>query len=108
MTVVRRRVRLIPAEELHRRTDPDTSRTGVPTQKERGVLCDLLLREFCRSPLTSEEAAHRAGIDPWQASKRVSELIRSELIAPTGDTRPGSSGRAQRVHTATDIGRMFL
>jgi len=82
-----------------RRTDPDTSHAAAQRVSTAASNCAALLRAFRAAPagLTAEEAAAVAGIDPWAASKRVSDLVREELVSDTGQRRPGRSGRPQRV-----------
>lgn len=63
-----------------------------------------LLAAYMAAPLglTDEEAAVAAGVDPrscWW--KRCGELRKAGLVAPTGATRPGSSGRQRIVCAAT-------
>ena len=102
MTVVVRR------KKLHRTTDPDTSRDAVPASDSRRAMSLRLLATFTDAEHTSEGAAHAAGVDPWQASKRVSELIQQRALEPTGEKRKGESGRAQRVLCITELGRWEL
>jgi len=86
---------------LARRRDPGTSKAAA-RNVERDSMLTALLTEFARADLTAEEAAHRAQLDPWASSKRVSDLLNAGHIEPIiveGDTltRAGSSGRQQRV-----------
>lgn len=86
---------------LARRGDPGTSKAAA-RNVERDSMLTALLTEFASADLTAEEAAHRARLDPWASSKRVSDLLNSGHIEPIiveGDTltRAGSSGRQQRV-----------
>ena len=92
---------LLFANSHARTTDPATSKAAaasVDAQPMIDVLATLYER-YSRigfGGMTAEEAADAAGFDPWAVSKRVSDLIRQGIIAPTGRTRPGSSGRQQR------------
>jgi predicted ArsR family transcriptional regulator len=89
-----------------RRGGPDTSRSAAEdTGNARTTMLRLLLRTYAdRGPLTAEEAADHAGIDQWQASKRVSDLDRLGWIEDTGQRRQGRAGRAQMVRHITDAG----
>src|SRR5262245_45406436 len=90
----------------HARTeDPDTSHTAARRRSDQTALLHALLRPFTREPLTCEQAANRAGIDPERASKRVSDLVRLGLLEDTDDRRTGSSGRPQIVRRITTAGR---
>lgn len=92
----------IPAPfALARKDDPGTSKKAARSLERESSLM-ALLSEFATRDLTFEEAAHAAGIDPWQASKRVSDLANAGYVEPiiTEDgplTRKGQSGRQQRV-----------
>jgi hypothetical protein len=97
------------SRELARTSDPETSKAAAESLGgEVGTVRRRLAVEFLSQPLTSEEAAGRAHIDPWQASKRTSDLIRLGIIEPTGGTRTGVSGRQQRVLRLTAVGRAAL
>ena len=96
-----RRLRMPAPFALARKDDPSTSK------KESSLMA--LLTEFASRDLTFEEAAYAAGIDPWQASKRVSDLANAGYVEPivTDDgpvTRKGQSGRQQRVLRITMSG----
>lgn len=82
-----------------RLSDPHTSHAAAGSVTTAYALRERLLTAFRGRPggLTAEEAAALAGIDPWAASKRVSDLVRDELLIDSGRTRTGRSGRAQRV-----------
>lgn len=41
-------------------------------------------------------------------SKRLGELVELGMLLRTGETRPGSSSRAQKVYTLTVAGREYL
>lgn len=80
-----------------RRTDPETSKAAarsVDGSAMREALAEAY-RAAGADGLTDEEAGIRTGLEG--AWKRCSELRRDNLIAPTGRTRIGSSGRAARV-----------
>lgn len=89
------------ARKLARTGDPGTSKAAAAALQRESML-RALLNEFARADLTAEEAARRASLDPWAASKRVSDLLNAGHIEPvyeddTAVTRPGTSGRQQRV-----------
>lgn len=96
----------ITPRELVRMSDPETSHQAA--RGDRVASRVRLLRAFYGVNLTSEEAAHRSGLDPWQASKRVSDLLRLGYVVPTGELRTGSSGRQQRVLAITTEGKGAL
>jgi hypothetical protein len=87
------------AHVLHRASDPTISaRAAASIAPRTGTYKRLLFDAIAASEdgLTFEEAARRVGMDPWQASKRVSDLKRDGLVTVVGE-RPGSSGKAQEV-----------
>jgi hypothetical protein len=96
---------------LARSTDPATSAAAARTLRRHTTLA-ALLAAYAERPqgLTALEAATAAGLDPWQASKRVSDLLNGQLIAPAVDAdghdlcRRGTSGRLQRVLRITATG----
>jgi hypothetical protein len=88
-----------PARVLSRASDPSTShRAAASVAPRTGTYKRLLFDAIAASEdgLTFEEAARRVGMDPWQASKRVSDLKRDGLVVVIGE-RPGASGKAQEV-----------
>lgn len=87
-----------------RREDPDTSHEAARRLSDKRTMMRALLERFAQYPYTSEEAALYCGYDPWQASKRVSDLVRLGLIEDTDDRRPGRSGRDQIVRRITEAG----
>jgi DNA-binding MarR family transcriptional regulator len=68
----------------------------------------ILLTTYLRTNRTCEEAARTAGYEHEKATKRVSDLERLGLITDTGQRRPGSSGRLQKVCAITTKGREAL
>lgn len=93
---------------LARRSDPSTSKKAA-SSLARETMLRALLQEFARADLTSEEVAARCNLDPWAVSKRVSDLLNAGHIEPVYEngevvTRPGSSGRQQRVLRITTAG----
>jgi hypothetical protein len=98
-----------------RSTDPSTSRADLRRPTTRNQEGRLLVA-FLDDPdgLTSEEAAHRAGLDPRsEFAKRCSVLQSSGLLRVATDdqgrelTRPGRSGRQRLVFTLTAPGRLL-
>jgi predicted ArsR family transcriptional regulator len=51
--------------------------------------------------MNRSEIAEATGIDEPEVWRRLSELEAEAYIRLTGDARPGSSGRAQRVYETT-------
>lgn len=95
--------------ELARTTDPDTSHAAAASLDagRAGTMRRKLLDAYGErhEALTAEEAAERAGYTKADGAwKRVSDLIRSGLVRDTGERRPGTSGRDQRVLRITDVG----
>ena len=93
---------------LARNSDPSTSKQAAASLARETMLRSLL-QEYARADLTSEEAAERCNLDPWAVSKRVSDLLNAGHIEPVYEngevvTRPGSSGRQQRVLRITTAG----
>ena len=84
-----------------RSTDPATSRAAAESldpKNQLRVFEDVFLRAYPEG-LTAEQAALRTpyGTSNGNYTKRVSDLINQGRVEPTGETRPGSSGRKQRV-----------
>jgi len=85
-----------------RRGDPDTSHAaaaqlgGVRAEHQR-----LILEALAVGPGTADEIGRRCGLLAHAVGKRLGEMERAGLIAYTGETRPGSSGRMQRVARKT-------
>lgn len=99
----------MPAPMAIVRTDDPVTSKKAARSVERESLLQALLSEFAREDLTFEEAAERAQIDPWQASKRVSDLANVGYVEPVITeegplTRKGRSGRQQRVLRITMLG----
>jgi hypothetical protein len=98
-------VTLVP---VARNTDPETSHAAAATVDRRGQMA-LLLRQYAdRGPLTDLDAARAAGLHEEAGHKRGSDLRNAGLIAPTGETVVGPSGRRQRLCAITDDGRAAL
>lgn len=97
---------------LARRGDPGTSKAAA-RNLDRESMLHALLSTFATISGTAEETALRADIDPWAASKRVSDLLNAGLIEVAivnGKElqRRGSSGKFQRVLRITERGRASL
>lgn len=82
-----------------RADDPWTSKEAAASLSGRETLMNRLLDVFlgCPGGMTAEEAADGAGLDRWQTSKRVSDLLSAEMLVDSGRVRAGRSGRSQRV-----------
>lgn len=88
-----------------RATDDTTSHDAAAQMSDKTTMLVALMRQFAQAPMTAEQAATAAGYTPADGAwKRVSDLIRLELIEPTEHTRAGKSGRQQRVHQITAAG----
>jgi hypothetical protein len=100
----------LPAAQLARRDDPDTSKAAAADLGETAATMRLrLLRAFAVRDMTAEEAAVACGFGPERCAwKRVSDLENLGFIFPTGRTRVASSGKEQRVHSITAPGRREL
>lgn len=84
----------------HARTsDPSTSHAAAAELTTADDHRSRLLAAFRGQPagLTADEAASIAGLLAVGYWKRVSDLKRDGLVVDSGRTRPGRSGRAQRV-----------
>jgi hypothetical protein len=97
-------------KEHARRTDPDTSHQAAKLLGGKaGTMLRQLLEVFARRAMTADEAAIEAGFSPADGAwKRVSDLAKAKLIMDSGVTRPGRSGRQQRVMQITPLGREVL
>jgi len=95
---------------LARASDPATShQAGHEVRETRKSLASLLLVAYQAAyprGLTDEEAAQAAGVLATGYWKRCSDLRKSALIVPTGETREASSGMHQDVCVCTDAGRI--
>lgn len=88
---------------LARTTDPATSHKAAAAVAPRtGTLKRVILEAFIdagEDGLTAFEAAERVGIEPWQVSKRVSDLRKDGQIIQIGE-RTGGNGRDRNVYRA--------
>jgi hypothetical protein len=88
---------LFAAATRARASDPATSHAAARSLDTRTIVAQLsrAYRDAGGRGLTDEVASDIVGADG--AWKRCSELRKLGLIVATGETRDGSSGRAQRV-----------
>lgn len=103
--------------DVHARsTDPETSKGAARllggkagTMRHRLLLTYDMDARAWGFGLIAEEAALRCGYTAADGAwKRVSDLLNAGLLEDTGRTRPGSSGRQQRVLRITEKGRAAL
>jgi len=89
-----------PAREIARTTDPETSHAAAKHAEYRSGSHKAVLLEAYRAayprPLTDREAAERTGLDPWQVSKRCSDLRRDGRIEPVDEVVGPSGERVRR------------
>ena len=87
------------SDQHARRVDPHTSRRAAGSvQSSARAIADQIRREIeTRGPGTFSELATRTGIGEQQVWKRLSDLKNWGLIEPSGEERPGPSGRSQTV-----------
>jgi len=85
-----------------RKHDPRTSHAAAESVDRfaNGHYALILISLRDHGPMTVAEIAVATGLGEHQCNKRTSELQRSGLISLTGGTRPGPSGRQQRVWMA--------
>lgn len=90
------------AHEHARTSDRSTSHAAAASVRHGArAIMDQILGELRRfGPGTFSELALRCERDEAQVWKRLADLKNASLIEPTGDTRPGRSGRAQTVWRA--------
>lgn len=87
---------------LARSTDPGTSQEAAESAVKSGMVaahCDLILSALeLLGPMCSSDIAQTTGLLPHQVMKRLSDLGRKQLAAPTGDKIGG-----QRVWAALEV-----
>lgn len=87
---------------LARSTDPGTSQEAADSAVNSGMVaahCDLILGTLrARGAMTANRIAYFTGLLPHQVMKRLSDLGRKQLAAPTGDKIGG-----QRVWAAIKV-----
>lgn len=85
-----------------RNNDPTTSHAAAARVAEFSAhhfaVIVQALKDF--GPMTVSEIAKRTGLGEQQINKRTPELAEAGAIALAGGTRPGASGRQQRVWKA--------
>lgn len=87
---------------LARRSDPATSHEAARRVREfaTGHSATVLACLKAHGTLTVDEIAKHTPLLAHQINKRLPELQRSGLVAPTGETRLSASGRPERVWRA--------
>lgn len=82
--------------------DPETSHEAAESVREFAAgHCALILQSLIdHGPMTPEQIGVRISMDAYAVRKRLPELERAGLAAPTGETAPTVSGRSQRVWKA--------
>lgn len=81
-----------------RSVDPQTSKDAAKRVTEFSARMYKRIAEALKEGEgTYEELADRMNADLGQLSKRLPEMQRFGIVELTGETRPGSSGRQQRV-----------
>lgn len=87
---------------LARSTDPGTSQEAAERAVKSGMVaahCDLIWAALSwKGPQCASELAANTGLLPHQIMKRLSDLGRKQLAAPTGDKIGG-----QRVWAAMEV-----
>jgi DNA-directed RNA polymerase specialized sigma24 family protein len=84
-----------------RRSDPETSRDAAKSIDSTRTKQAIVRALRSGGPMNRSEIAEATGIDEPEVWRRLSELEAEAYIRLTGDARPGSSGRAQRVYETT-------
>lgn len=92
----------VPIEQLAlplaRRSDPATSHAAAARVAEFSRAQHAqIIAALRQGPATVYGIAERTGIEPHAVGKRVPELAREGLIAETGETAAGPSGRQCRL-----------
>lgn len=87
---------------LARSTDPGTSQEAAESAVKSGLVvdqCELIWAALAwKGPQCANELATNTGLLPHQIMKRLSDLGRKQLAAPTGDKIGG-----QRVWAAMEV-----
>lgn len=99
-----------------RHSDPETSKTAAGLVTARASTARVrLLEAFAldwysgRLGMTDEQAAAKAGLSPRsEYATRCSELRRSGVLEPTGETRQGQAGTPRIVSIITESGLDIL
>lgn len=88
---------------LFRRTDPATSRRAAEHAVEfRGDHERRILEALGQGPGTKDELAARCGLTEQQVARRRAGLLRSGLVALTGETKKTPSGCSAEVWRLKD------
>jgi len=87
----------IASRGVSRRSDPETSRLAAESVDPSGQHAALLSALSRIGEGSRRELSEASGLTEYQAGRRLSELERAGEIRWTGETRPGESGRMQRV-----------
>jgi predicted ArsR family transcriptional regulator len=88
------------ATEHARNTDPETSHAAAARIEPSGARHRArIMAVLERGPGTFEEIALRAELRDSQVWRRLPDLQKLGFAEPTGEERPGASGRFQRVWT---------
>ena len=90
---------IVSAHQLARKSDPATSHLAAERVREFAPThVESILHVLWKyGPLTVDQIAKLAWLDKQAVNKRLPELQRNGLAAPTGETRPSDSGRLARV-----------
>ncbi len=85
-----------------RNSDPWTSHAAAASLDDdvTARLYRIIIAALKVAAGTQYEIADLTGLDHYQVNKRLPELERLGLAKPTGETRPGPSGRQCRVWAA--------
>ena len=85
-----------------RKTDPATSHAAAARAGEfaAGHASRILAALQDNGPSTADEIAHATGLTVVQVDRRLPEMQRSGIAAPTGETRLSASRVPQRVWKA--------
>ncbi len=85
-----------------RRTDPLTSHLAAASATKFAGTHQMQIHALLITygPMTADEIAAHLRMTGHQCNKRLPELQRLGIARPTGHTRPGISGRMQRVWEA--------
>ena len=94
--------RALSTQRLARTADPETSHIAAARTVEfRANHAGRILAALQdRGPMTVDQIAKVTDLTAWQVNKRLPELKRANVAAPTGETRLSASGRPERVWRA--------
>lgn len=92
----------VPAWQLARSSDPDTSHAAAHAVHTEAMTAAVLAVVERRGPSTVDEVATELGIDRERLSKRMSDLKNLGQVVDTGSRRVGRAGRWQIVWRAVD------